>query len=136
MGTRVYSQDIDDINKVMARAHAIAVGKDWWPSTNPSDAISENKHIVPSKLMLIVSEVSEALEDYRKDSRLSVLADTDLREGTKTGRKPIGFASELADVVIRVFDLAGWLGIDLAKAIHEKQSYNEGRELRHGGKAC
>jgi len=49
--------------------------------------------------------------------------------------KPEGVASELADTVIRICDLAGMLGLDLGKAIVEKMVYNETRPHRHGGKA-
>jgi NTP pyrophosphatase (non-canonical NTP hydrolase) len=49
--------------------------------------------------------------------------------------KPIGFASELADVVIRVMDLAEAMGIDLEREILLKHEYNLTREHRHGGKA-
>lgn len=48
--------------------------------------------------------------------------------------KPCGFASELADVVIRTAQLAWRMGIDLEQAIVEKQKYNRTREHRHGGK--
>jgi len=44
--------------------------------------------------------------------------------------------SELADIVIRVYDLAGALGIDLDAAIEVKHQYNVGRPYRHGGKRC
>jgi NTP pyrophosphatase (non-canonical NTP hydrolase) len=81
---------------------------------------------IPEKLCLIHSEVSEALEDYRNGN---LQADYE-------GSKPVGFPSELADILIRVFDLAGALGIDLDKAVAEKMSYNQTRSHRHGGKTC
>jgi NTP pyrophosphatase (non-canonical NTP hydrolase) len=46
----------------------------------------------------------------------------------------VGFPSELADIVIRVADLAGALGIDLAEAIRIKLAFNRTRTHRHGGK--
>jgi len=46
--------------------------------------------------------------------------------------KPVGFVSELADIVIRVCDLAGAMEIDLETAIREKMDYNETRESKHG----
>ena len=50
------------------------------------------------------------------------------------GLKPEGFASELADVVIRVADVCGRLGLDLEAAVVEKMTYNATRPRRHGGK--
>lgn len=81
---------------------------------------------VPEKLALIHSEVSEALEDYRSDDMKEKL--------TETG-KPVGFPSEIADIVIRVFDLAGKMGLDLTGAIERKMAYNRSRPYKHG-KVC
>ncbi len=41
---------------------------------------------------------------------------------------------ELADIVIRVFDMCGHYGIDLESAIREKMEYNKKRPYKHGGK--
>ena len=45
-------------------------------------------------------------------------------------------ASELADIVIRVGDLAERLGIDLGRAVEEKHAFNLTRAMKHGGKVC
>lgn len=41
-------------------------------------------------------------------------------------------AVELADAVIRIADLCGYLGIDLDAVISEKMAYNETRPFKHG----
>lgn len=46
--------------------------------------------------------------------------------------KPEGVAVELADAVIRIADLCGYLGIDLDTVISEKMAYNETRPFKHG----
>lgn len=46
--------------------------------------------------------------------------------------KPEGVPAELADIVIRVFDMAKAYGIDLADAIEEKMAYNMTRPHKHG----
>lgn len=75
---------------------------------------------IPGKLCLIHSEVSEALEAYRKSHPEKMIADV---------------GEELADVCIRVFDLCGALHIDLGKAIVEKMAKNRARPRMHG-KRC
>ncbi|WP_434302593.1 MazG nucleotide pyrophosphohydrolase domain-containing protein [Clostridium botulinum] len=68
---------------------------------------------IATRLMLIVSEVSEALEGIRKDDREN-------------------FKEELADIVIRVADLAGGLDIDLDEEIKKKMKKNRNRTYKHG----
>lgn len=78
---------------------------------------------IEQRLCLIHSEVSEALESYR---------DNDMFTRILENGKPVGFASELADVVIRVADLCGHLGIDLEDEIRMKSNFNETRPRKHG----
>lgn len=66
-------------------------------------------------IALIHSEVSEALEGFRKD-----LMDEHLPH-----RKSAEV--ELGDAMIRIFDTAGKYGFDLAGAIDEKHRYNQTR---------
>lgn len=65
------------------------------------------------------SELSEMLEEFRKDGRMNTL---EIQE-------------EAADVCIRVFDMAVVFGWNLPKAIHDKMAKNKDRPFRHGGKA-
>lgn len=67
-------------------------------------------------LALVHSEVSEALEGHRKN----------LMDDKLPNRKMI--ETELADVVIRSFDITGGLNLDLGGAIQEKLKYNRSRE--------
>lgn len=77
------------------------------------------------RLSLVHSEVSEAVESVRKGE-----PNFWIREDGK----PEGIGAELADVVIRCFDLAESLGIDIEAAIATKHAHNCRRPHRHGGK--
>ena len=80
---------------------------------------------VGDRLALIHSEVSEALEAYRERG---------LADWTSGKGKPEGLASELADVIIRIGDMAGVYGIDINEEVCKKMEYNTTRSYMHGGK--
>lgn len=81
--------------------------------------------VVNEKLVLIHSELSEALEEVRSGVPLQA---TRFNEKGK----PEGFAIELADAIIRIADLAGGVGINLEHAVEQKMRYNESRPFKHG----
>jgi NTP pyrophosphatase (non-canonical NTP hydrolase) len=67
-------------------------------------------------LCLVHSEVSEAMEGARKN----------LMDDKLPHRKMLEV--ELADTLIRIFDIAGSQGLDLGGAIAEKRNYNATRK--------
>jgi len=106
-------------------AHATARAKGWWAEhTTPSGIVMGPRDVL-AMLMLITTEVAEAAEDVRTGNMLTTIEESG---------KPVGFPSELADIVIRVFDLAGGLGIDLQHELALKMMHNTTRTHRHGGK--
>ena len=104
-----------DINNLIEKSHNIAISKGWW----------DKEREIPELIALIHSELSEALEEYRVSENLDIRYEKN---------KPEGFVVELADVLIRIFDLSGKYKIDLKKALETKLKYNETREYRHGNK--
>lgn len=111
------------------QCHGAAFKAGWWTDLhNGTDLRQVNN--VPEKLMLTVSELGEAMEGHRKS-----LKDEHLPEFTSV-------EVELADAVIRIFDLGGAKNYRIAQAIAAKMEYNAKRadhkpenRVKEGGKA-
>lgn len=103
-----------------------AANEKWWRDPATGQPITRNKGEL---LMLMVSEISEAMEGERKSLMDDKLPHRKMAE------------VELADTLIRIFDYAGAFGYDLDGAVAEKRAFNATREdhtfearLRAGGK--
>ena len=97
-----------NLAELQKEAHAIAKDHGWW----------DEERSFGDCIALVHSELSEALEEYREHPN-SVGPIYWHNVGTK--RPPFGVAIELADVVIRVVDMAEWYGMDLTAAAHEAE---------------
>lgn len=95
--------------------HFLAAHSGWWTDLKTGLPFTLEQVNIPEKLCLIHSEVSEAMEGHRKD----------LMDDKLPHRKMIEV--ELADALIRIFDLAGFLKLDLAGAVVEKLAVNQQR---------
>lgn len=102
-------------NMVAVQCHNSSADHGFW---------NDGKTNIAEKLALIHSEVSEALEAERVGS---TLMSTKIPEHTL-------FGEELADVIIRVFDLAVYKNVDIGKAVADKMRYNAKRPYLHGKK--
>jgi len=85
----------------------------WWIDINTQEPIKRN---FGELIALCHSELSEALEGHRKD----------LMDDKLPHRKMVEV--ELADCLIRIFDIAEGLGYDLEGAYLEKMYFNAHRE--------
>lgn len=95
----------DSFKTIQDKIHQNAVAHGWWAT----------QRTIPELLVLIHSEVSEALEAYRNNDRS-------------------GYREELADIAIRLLDAAEGYGIDLLTEIITKHKKNISRPYKHGGK--
>lgn len=115
---------------LQAECHSASFFAGWW--VNPITLVDtrDNPMCFAQKLCLIHSEVSEAMEGDRKNLMDDKLPHRPMRE------------VELADAVIRIFDLAGAYNMDLGGAIAEKMAFNAQRpdhklenRIAEGGKS-
>lgn len=92
--------------------HGASVAGGWWSDPRTGEPIERNKG---EMLALIHSEISEALEGVRKGINDDHLPHRPMVE------------VELADALIRIFDMAGAFNYDLSGAMMEKLAYNANR---------
>ena len=109
------------LNALALKIHADAVAKGFY----------EKPRETGTMLMLVVSELSEALEADRTDRHAPGDfsyggATLEFRENVKDT-----FEDEIADSVIRLLDLCGHLDIDIDRHIKAKMEYNQTRPIRH-----
>jgi len=100
------------------QAHSIAVEHGW----------GKEERNFGELMMLVVTEVAEAMEEWRNGR------DPGEVYYKANSNKLEGVPSELADILIRVADLAEYYGINLTTVVREKMQYNNTRPYRHGGK--
>lgn len=106
---------------------------------NKAKGFWDTERNVGELLMLITSELGEAMEAHRKGKfanweAYNAAEKNDLAQEMASFQTHIKdtFEDEIADAVIRLLDLAAGLGIDLEKQLNAKVKYNESRPRLHG----
>lgn len=110
------------ISEAIKRAHANSRDKGFWDDVQEDAQGHVHRDSINTRLLLIVSEVTETMEALRNHNPYS----------DKLGAPTTLFEEEMADIAIRLFDLAGYCEIDLETIIKEKMVYNETRPHMHG----
>ena len=102
-----------EFDAVAQEVNHIAIEKGWW----------EGERNEGELIALMHSELSEALEAIRNGNP----PDDKIPEFT-------GVETELADVIIRIMDMAAAKGYRVGEAVIAKINYNKNRPYKHGGK--
>jgi len=101
--------------------------------------------LVIDKLLLIHSEIGETTEAYRTghfanidkyNKAIKIVEDLENNSDTRRlifeSEIKDSFEDEIADTIIRLLDLCGYLEIDVDKHIELKHKYNKARAYKHG----
>lgn len=97
------------LNELSKKAYMQAHSNGFYDVNLPEDV-----NMVLRKLLLINGEVAEAAEVLRKDQGSDRLKE------------------ELADILIRLLDLMGYVQMDVDTVVSAKMEYNATRPYRHG----
>ena len=124
-----YAEITININTVALMVHNLAKEKGWYDKPETED------QFIARSTANFHAEVSELWEAHRNNCfRQECDKAHKMRE---LGITPLTCAEEeLADLVIRAFDSAEHLGINIGSAIARKHAFNQSRPYRHGGKAA
>lgn len=99
------------LNEIGREAHALAVAKGFWP------------------------EDVELGEQFWRDAGIAAFGVAaeghELADAIRSG-DPLRVEEEIADVLLRVLDLAHVLGVDAEKAVARKHAFNRTRPKRNG----
>jgi NTP pyrophosphatase (non-canonical NTP hydrolase) len=104
---RIAMTHADTLRVLCERVHQ--ANKKWW--VNPTTGLPVQRN-VGELLMLVCSELAEAMEGHRKN-----LPDDKLPHRRM-------FDVEMADALIRILDICGGFSIDLGSAFEEKMAFN------------
>ena len=137
---------LNDTDKVLKNAHSaegLNALRDEVFSVNAANGWADEKHEPATNFMLVVSELSEAMEADRKgkyvdksklyDSTLASANSIVFKEAFEKNIKDT-VEDEIADAVIRCLDVCAKLNIDIQRHVELKLRYNTMRGYKHGGK--
>lgn len=105
------AQDVG-IRTLQRLTHEASTAAGWYTNLETGEPLDRN---IGEMLCLVHSEISEAMEGYRKGLKDDKLPHRDMME------------VEMADAIIRLLDLAAYRGYDMLGAVLEKMAYNAQR---------
>ena len=121
---------MNDLNELLNEIYDDAVAHGLWDEDYLLKTFVNNDALRDSGLLQIYKIVNTERELGRVHATLRVFVEN--QELLESVLEEDHFREELADVIITALSAAGYLGIDIDKAVREKMEINRGREWRHG----
>ena len=119
-----------DLNELRDEIYSDAVAHGLWDGDYLLKTVVNSDVVRDSGLLQIYKIVNTERELGRVNATLRVFLEN--QELLRSVLEEDHFREELADVIITALSAAGYLGIDIEKAVREKMEINRGREWRHG----
>lgn len=118
------------LNELRDEIYDDAVAHGLWDDGYLWKTLRSNDCLRDSGILQICKIVNTEEETKRVNATLRVFLEN--QELLESVLEEDHFREELADVIITALSAAGYLGIDIDKAVREKMEINKEREWRHG----
>lgn len=120
------------LNELRDEIYSDAVAHGLWDEDYLLKTFVNSDALRDSGLLQIYKIVNTEQEMRRVHATLRVFVENQELLETVLEEEEDHFREELADVIIMALSAAGYLGIDIDKAVRAKMEINRGREWRHG----
>lgn len=121
---------MNDLNELRNEIYDDAVKHGLWDEDYLKKTVSINDVLRDSGALQIYKIANAEQETRRVNAALRMFLEDQELLGSVLEEDH--FTEELADVIITALSAAGYLGIDIDKAVRAKMEINRGREWRHG----
>ena len=121
---------MNDLNELRDEIYSDAVAHGLWDEMHIWKLIATNEDFRKSGIADVITYANS--DETRKNVIAALFISMEIRELIFATEDTNHFREELADVIITALSAAGYLGIDIDKAVREKMEINRGREWRHG----
>jgi NTP pyrophosphatase (non-canonical NTP hydrolase) len=123
---------MNDLNELRDEIYGDAVKHGLWDEDCLLKTLVNSDVVRDSGLLQIYKIVNTEQEIRRVHATLRVFVENQELLESVLEEEEDHFREELADVIITALSAAGYLGIDIDKAVRAKMEINRGREWRHG----
>lgn len=121
---------MNDLNELRDEIYDDAVKHGLWDEMHVWKLIATNEDFRKSGIADVITYANS--DETRKNAIVTLFVSMEIRELIFATEDTNHFCEELADVIIMALSAAGYLGIDIDKAVRVKMEINRGREWRHG----